>query len=82
MWNSFRQNTIFFLLVALSLNILAVSALGAMIFGKVLEPASKYDIIDCADATGSVRKCIRVDAGAGEFNDVANGANYRVIYGH
>lgn len=40
-----------------------------------------FDIIPCADATGKIHKCIRIDPLAGEINDPAKGASYRVIFG-
>lgn len=40
-----------------------------------------FDIIPCADAKGKIHKCIRIDPTAGEINDPARGASYRVIYG-
>jgi hypothetical protein len=43
--------------------------------------AAAFDIIPCADAKGKIHKCIRIDPTAGEINDPAKGASYRVIYG-
>ncbi len=43
--------------------------------------AAAFDIIPCADAKGTIHKCIRIDPAAGEINDAAKGASYRVIYG-
>jgi hypothetical protein len=43
--------------------------------------AAAFDIIPCADAKGKIHKCIRIDPTAGEINDAAKGASYRVIYG-
>lgn len=81
MSNSARQNILFFILILLTLNIVVIS--GAGLFGivksSVFGPA--YDIIDCTDTTGRIRKCIRIDKAAGEFNN-PNGAAYRAIFGN
>lgn len=38
-------------------------------------------LIDCTDATGRPRKCIRIDPAAGEMQDAATKAVYRAIHG-
>lgn len=43
--------------------------------------SAAYEIIACGDAAGRIHKCIRIDPAAGEINDTAKGASYRVIYG-
>jgi hypothetical protein len=45
------------------------------------QATAAFDIIPCADAQGKIHKCIRIDPTAGEINDAAKGASYRVIYG-
>lgn len=77
-----RQNILLLILTILTLDMLIVSALGVFGIASASATDSRYDIIDCADGSGAVHKCIRVDAKAGEINNAATGASYRVIYGH
>ena len=81
MWATFKQNLIFIFLIALSVNVLVLSSLSIVRLLERSKP-SQFDIIDCADGASRVRKCIRIDATAGEVNDATKGASYRVIYGY
>ncbi len=80
MWSVIRQNTLFLILIVMTLNFLTLSAICALSMrgGSSQQPA--FDIIDCADAASRIHKCIRIDPQAGEFNQ--NDASYRMIYGH
>ncbi len=81
MLNNLRQYILIVLLIALTINIVLVSFFG--IVRSSDRPASpQFETMECADAAGRVRKCIRIDANAGEINDAQTGANYRVIYGY
>lgn len=79
--SNFRQNALFLIFILLTLNVLAITATGAYFLFSHLS-FEKYETMDCADATGRIRKCIRIEPSAGEINDQAKNANYRVIYGY
>lgn len=81
MLNSLKQNILFLIFLILTCNVLllSVSNVSSMINKAPANPG--YEIIDCGDAAGKVHKCIRVDPKAGEINDPAKGASYRMIYG-
>lgn len=81
MLSKFKQNILFFIFFCLSLNIITLAGVHIVSFVKTMPQGSSYEIIDCGDAAGRVHKCIRIDTRAGEINDAAKGASYRVIYG-
>lgn len=81
MINSFKQNVLFLIFLVLTCNVLLLSVPSfSTIFSKSSR-ANGFEIIDCGDAAGTIHKCIRVDPKAGEINDPAKGASYRMIYG-
>lgn len=81
MFNKLKNNILFLIFFILTCNVLllSVSNVSSMINKVPANPG--YEIIDCGDAAGKVHKCIRIDPKAGEINDPAKGASYRVIYG-
>lgn len=81
MIDSFKQNVLILIFLVLTCNVLllSVSNVSSMIGKSSKDPG--YEIIDCGDAAGKIHKCIRVDPKAGEINDPAKGASYRMIYG-
>lgn len=81
MWNTIRQNVLFLFVMILTFNMIAVSYCLFLIYFSIEQSQKGYDVIDCADAAAHVHKCIRIDASVGEINN-ANGASYRVIWGH
>lgn len=81
MLTKFKQNILFLIFFCLSLNIMALTGIHIVSFAKSMPQGSSYEIIDCGDAAGRIHKCIRIDPKAGEINDAAKGASYRVIYG-
>ncbi|MCJ2013053.1 hypothetical protein [Methylobacterium sp. J-076] len=82
MLNSLKQNILFLIFVVLSCNIFLLSYTNVSSFMSKNKSEANYDIIDCGDSSGKTHKCIRVDSKAGEINDPAKDASYRVIYGH
>lgn len=82
MLNNLKQNVLFLILLFLTCNVLLLSASSlSSLFNKNYANLG-FEIIDCGDAAGKIHKCIRVDPKAGEINDPAKGASYRMIYGH
>lgn len=82
MLNKFKQNTLFLIFIILTANALLLTTVCGYVAYKNLPASTIYDIIDCADGSGQIHKCIRIDSKAGEVNDAAKGASYRVIFGH
>ncbi|MFC6790129.1 hypothetical protein ACFQE0_11180 [Methylobacterium komagatae] len=76
-----KQNILFVIFVSLTVNIIALT--GANIYSAFssIPPRNNFEMIECGDAAGHIHKCIRIDPKAGEINDAAKGASYRVIYG-
>jgi hypothetical protein len=81
MLSKFKQNILFLIFACLSINIVALTGIHIVAFAKTMPRESSYEVIDCGDATGRIHKCIRIDPRAGEINDAAKGASYRVIFG-
>lgn len=81
MLNSLKQNVLFLIFLILTGNVLLLSMSNYSSLLSKTSPTLPYEIIDCGDAAGKIHKCIRVDPKAGEINDPAKGASYRVIFG-
>ncbi len=81
MLSRLKQNMLFLIFLTLAANIFVLT--GALVYPliKSIPATPQYEMIDCGDATGRIHKCIRIDPRAGEINDAAKGASYRVIYG-
>jgi len=77
-----KLNVLLLLTALLTLGVIvtAASAVRFAFFKGPVDP--NYQIIQCGGAAGVVHKCIRIEPTAGEINDSATGASYRVIYGH
>lgn len=48
---------------------------------QLRESGASAAFIDCTDATGRRRKCVRIDPDAGEMRDEASKAVFRAIHG-
>ncbi len=81
MINSLKQNILFLIFLVLTCNVLLLSVSSVSSMVNRAPTTNSYEIIDCGDAAGKIHKCIRVDPKAGEINDPAKGASYRMIYG-
>lgn len=81
MFASVKQNLLLLIFIGLTLNIMLLSGYSYFILSTKPLPTTGFEIIECGDGTGKIHKCIRIDAKAGEINDAAKGASYRVIYG-
>lgn len=81
MLNRLKQNVLLLIFLALTINIFVITGAHVYPLLKSFPSAPQYEMIDCGDATGRIHKCIRIDPRAGEINDAAKGASYRVIYG-
>jgi hypothetical protein len=81
MLHAIKQNILFLIFIILTINIVTLSGINAYSIFSKMAVRQDYETIDCGDATGKIHKCIRIDPKAGEINDTAKGASYRVIYG-
>jgi hypothetical protein len=81
MLSKLKQNILFVLFFALVANILFLAGISGISLLKSMPSTPSFETIECGDASGRVHKCIRIDPKAGEINDPAKGASYRVIYG-
>jgi hypothetical protein len=81
MLHAIKQNILFLIFIVLTLNIVALTGINAYSVISRMPLKQDFETIDCGDATGRIHKCIRIDPKAGEINDAAKGASYRVIYG-
>lgn len=81
MLKNLKQNVLFLIFLVLTCNVLLLSASSLSAGLSRFRAQPTYEIIDCGDAAGRIHKCIRVDPKAGEINDPAKGASYRMIYG-
>ncbi len=81
MLHAIKQNILILIFIVLTTNIVALTGINAYSSYSKMMVRQDYETIDCGDATGKIHKCIRIDPKAGEINDTAKGASYRVIYG-
>lgn len=81
MLNRLKQNVLFLIFLTMTANIFILTGVHVYPLIKSIPASPQYEMIDCGDATGRIHKCIRIDPRAGEINDAAKGASYRVIYG-
>jgi hypothetical protein len=81
MLHAIKQNILFLIFIILTINIVTLSGINAYSIFSKMAVRQDYETIDCGDANGKIHKCIRIDPKAGEINDTAKGASYRVIYG-
>jgi hypothetical protein len=81
MIHAIKQNILFLIFIVLTANIVALTGINAYSAYSKITLRQDFETIDCGDATGRIHKCIRIDPKAGEINDTAKGASYRVIYG-
>lgn len=81
MIHALKQNILFLIFVVLTANIVVLTGINVYSIYSKMAVRQEYETIDCGDAAGRIHKCIRIDPKAGEINDTAKGASYRVIFG-